>query len=294
MSISLDIALYLRDNGRKFKKLSLSDRAVLFTLAFRVGSNATTWISQRSLASELCIEDRNLRNHMYNLSKLGLIVIKKSKKDKRKLEYSIASFLINYHQATRIVDEKYRMKSSDTLENSGRNHPVFLSDTGRNHPVINSTNDIQDNDFTKENDCTNLSKATYINKATIKDKTKVEKKTRTSCSNICLSPPEFLSKELWEEFLDHRKSIRSPMSEMAQKKAFKVLEKLKEEGQDVEKVVNNSIINGWKGLFPIKEITYGKVNSNTRNGGTEEFDIDAWLLKESDGRDIFGNKIAVR
>lgn len=132
------------------------------------------------------------------------------------------------------------------------------------------------------------------NKHIYKTQIKIKDKSQPKNQVAVVVVPDFISKDIWEEFLDHRKSIRSPMSEIAQKKAFKVLEKLKEEGQDVEKVVNNSIVNGWKGLFPIKEITYGKVNSNSRNGGTEEFDIDAWLLKESDGRDIFGNKIAVR
>lgn len=270
MSLSLDIALYLRDHGRQLKGLSLADRGVLYTLAFRIGTNVYTWVSQNSLANELCIETRNIRDHIRNLEKFGLIMTKKSKKDKRKLEYRISENLYNYHQNARICEKNYRMKSvcnSDYQKNSGRNHPVidadtgrnhplFSGDTGRNHPVISCTNDIQVDDCTEEFEEENSPKATYKNKATLKDKTK---DTHRQKRDVLIVPPPFLNEQLWKEFLEHRKSIKSPMSEIAQKKAFNALDKMHEQGQDIEQVINNSIVNGWKGLFPIKENNYGNV-----------------------------------
>jgi len=281
MSIALDIALYLRDHGRNLKGLSTGDRGVLFTLAFRVGSNAITWISQKTLANELCLDERNLRNHLNNLIKFNLIRVKRNKKDKRKLEYSPTELLINYHQAVRVCSNNYRMKSSGISEDTGRNHPVFFPDTGRNHPVINSPNDIQIIDSNEKNHQEKSPKVTYINKVTLRDKTK-ERNARKS-SLVVITPPSFLNENIWNEFLEHRKSMKSPMTELAQRKAFKVLEKLKEEGQDVEQVVNNSIVNGWKGLFPIKEKAYGNASGNAKsgNGGKEEFDVMRFLIEET-------------
>lgn len=281
MSISLDIALYLRDHGRRFKGLSVGDRGVLFTLAFRVGSNSTTWISQRVLSQELCIHETNLRKHLSNLEKFGLIEIKNGSKDKRKREYKIAEILTNYHQASRICEKNYQAKSLGNFKSIERNHSVFLESTERNRSIISCTNTSEDIDSTKEIHQEKTPKVTYINKVTLRDKVK-EEHARKKSSLLVL--PSFLSETLWKEFLEHRKSIKSPMSEIAQKKAFKVLEKLKEEGQDVEQVVNNSIINGWKGLFPIKEKAYGNANSNEKsgNGGKEEFDVMRYLINERD------------
>jgi len=281
MSIALDIALYLRDHGRNLKGLSAADRGVLYTLAFRIGTKIYTWISQASLANELCMSTRNIRDYLRNLERFGLIITRKSKKDSRKLEYRISEFVHNYHQNSRVCEKNYRKDCSGIYKDSGTNVPVFSESIGTNVPVINSSTDIQVIDSNEENHQEKSPKVTYINKVTLRDKTK-ERNARKS-SLVVITPPSFLNENIWNEFLEHRKSMKSPMTELAQRKAFKVLEKLKEEGQDVEQVVNNSIVNGWKGLFPIKEKAYGNasVNAKSGNGGKEEFDVMRFLIDET-------------
>lgn len=134
MSIALDVALYLRENNII---VSLSARGVLFTLFFRVGSNPFTWVTQEDLAIECGVTERQLRTQTRILEKLGLIIIKRDPKDKRRNLYCPAEFLINYHQKpNREGDKKYRKKTSSNFKNTGRILPI---NTGRKHPVNKNT-----------------------------------------------------------------------------------------------------------------------------------------------------------
>ena len=72
----------------------------------------------------------------------------------------------------------------------------------------------------------------------------------TTSAEILL--PDWLAPEDWNDYLEYRKGIRAPMSALAQKKAIDVLDRLKNEGSAPSQVINQSIVNGWKGLFPVK------------------------------------------
>ncbi len=48
------------------------------------------------------------------------------------------------------------------------------------------------------------------------------------------------------------------MSARAQKLAIDELEKLKSQGHDPVACINQSILNGWKGIFPVKNGMQGK------------------------------------
>jgi len=70
--------------------------------------------------------------------------------------------------------------------------------------------------------------------------------------NPPLEIPAWLPVETWNAFLDHRKKIKAPMTDVAVKMAIKKLGRLRDEGHDPTDVLNESIINGWKGVFPLK------------------------------------------
>lgn len=125
------------------------------------------------------------------------------------------------------------------------------------------------------------------NKINIKNKkNNIKKIKKTSSPKPDNQLPSWLPKELWEEFVQHRKLIKSPMSELAQKKALTQLGKMREAGQDIEAVINRSIINGWKGLFEIKHAqgdAHGKAAKGNDSYGSradwnkESFDVLADL-----------------
>jgi len=67
--------------------------------------------------------------------------------------------------------------------------------------------------------------------------------------------PEAIQSE-WDAFIDMRKAIKKPMTEKAMELAIKKLNELAP--NDFEKqrqILNQSVFNGWQGLFPLKKST---------------------------------------
>lgn len=253
MSISLDIALYLREKGKDYINLDLSTKAVLFILAFRVGSNPYTWISQKELAKELNINERNTRKHTSKLKELGLIIIDQDKKDKRKNLYRPAEFLVNYHKEN---SKKSRSNETYNFENTGLIRPTNNEDTGHIRPVFKEKNESQPIDNNEENQIKNSPKGTLKDKETLKDKTTQEQKRKKLVSReiVDIEIPDWIDKETWNDFKQHRISLDKPMTELSQKKMIKLLDKMRSRGQNIEDVLNQSIANSWQGVFEIKQI----------------------------------------
>ncbi len=64
--------------------------------------------------------------------------------------------------------------------------------------------------------------------------------------------PPNIPPDLWAEFLEHRRAVRSPMTPVAQRRALSLLARMAETGQDPAAVLEQSIVNGWRGLFPVR------------------------------------------
>lgn len=65
------------------------------------------------------------------------------------------------------------------------------------------------------------------------------------------SIPEWLPQKSWDEFINFRLS-NEPLTELAKTKAIKKLDDLRQKGNDPVSVIDQSILNGWKGLFEDK------------------------------------------
>jgi hypothetical protein len=82
-------------------------------------------------------------------------------------------------------------------------------------------------------------------KELIKEKT--NKKERTPL-------PAWLSEELWEDFKEHRKLYRKPLTPLAATRILKTLEQVATDYSEAEarQCLDTSIANGWLGVFPPK------------------------------------------
>ena len=79
--------------------------------------------------------------------------------------------------------------------------------------------------------------------------------------DIYMGLPENL-KETLREFEEMRKSIKKPMTDVARKRLIRELQKLA--GEDVQqmiRILDQSILNSWAGVYPLKEIDKGKRQS---------------------------------
>ncbi len=66
--------------------------------------------------------------------------------------------------------------------------------------------------------------------------------------------PDWLDADLWAEFLAHRKTLKKPMTDYAQALAFKLLERIRAAGHDPRASIEQSIFNGWQGLFEPRDV----------------------------------------
>ena len=75
-----------------------------------------------------------------------------------------------------------------------------------------------------------------------------QSRQNTSSGEILL--PDWLHPEDWNDYREHRASLKCPLTPLAEKKALGELERLRSSGNDPVRVISQSIVNGWKGLFP--------------------------------------------
>lgn len=67
-----------------------------------------------------------------------------------------------------------------------------------------------------------------------------------------LALPDWLPSEQWAGFVEMRKRIKAPLTDRAITLTIGELEKLRAQGQDPGAVLDQSVANGWKGVFQIK------------------------------------------
>ena len=77
-----------------------------------------------------------------------------------------------------------------------------------------------------------------------------EPKSATGSGELGL--PHWLPADKWQQFQDHRKHIKKPMTDNAKRLSISKLTELKGKGNDPGEVLDQSIMNGWTGLYPIK------------------------------------------
>lgn len=97
--------------------------------------------------------------------------------------------------------------------------------------------------------------------------------------------PVWFPVDAWESFESHRKQLKAPMTDQARKLNITALKKLKEQGHDPQAVIEQSIRNGWKGLFELKTQTRGTATEARLDRDTEETaaDINNQSAKRAEG-----------
>ena len=95
------------------------------------------------------------------------------------------------------------------------------------------------------------------------EKTLKTQKNATIAKNATsdLILPNFIDKDIFQNFVNHRKELKKPMTENAKKLLIKKLENFHLKGFDCNEILNTSIINGWQGVFEPKQ-SQANLNAN--------------------------------
>ena len=112
----------------------------------------------------------------------------------------------------------------------------------------------------------------------IKEKVNQKEKTKTPL-------PAWLSEELWNDFVEHRKLLKSPITPLAATRILKKLEQVAADYSEAEarQCLDTSIANGWLGVFPPK----AQAATSPRYQSLDERNqsvLDNFLKEDTDGK----------
>ena len=110
-----------------------------------------------------------------------------------------------------------------------------------------------------------------------KEKDKNKKKNKKEIKTY--SDDEGLNQAILS-FIEFRKSIKKPMTERAVELMLQKLEGMTTYIPDQIEILNQSIINGWQGIFPLKEQTQASNARKPAQQGSGNVFLD--LLNEGD------------
>ena len=114
--------------------------------------------------------------------------------------------------------------------------------TGRLITIINwDTYQGQEEKLTKNSTKSQQS----TNKELTTNKNVKNEKNKTKGNGV----PDFIDKELWKAFREHRQKLRKPMTDHAEKIIFGKLQKAKDKGHDPHEMVETAIERGWQSVF---------------------------------------------
>lgn len=87
-----------------------------------------------------------------------------------------------------------------------------------------------------------------------REKEKIIKKEKDPSSCPKRVFPDWIDETLFNEYVKHRKALRKPMTEKAIDLAIKTLDRFRTvDGLDPNEIIEQSIANGWQGLFAPKQ-----------------------------------------
>ena len=78
---------------------------------------------------------------------------------------------------------------------------------------------------------------------------KVKPSIKPTASSMKDTLPEWVDKDSWSEWVQHRHEIRKPLTPLSAKKCLALLSDYRDRQKEI---INNSIVNGWQGLWAPK------------------------------------------
>ena len=222
-------------------KIDITDLAILrwFTDFYPkmkkkiIGDKEYAWVTYNKLLEDIPLLDIDKRGLYKRMSKLVSFKILERLCVKDKGTFLYVTFGENYLPL--ISSEDYKEdpnNGTDPAEGVGTKVP-----TGRNK----SSDGVGTKVPNKDSSITDKS----IKDSSIKDKNKEE---------LRFYPNDEILNDTFKDYIEMRKKIKAPMTDKAIELAINTLNKLSAgDNEKAIQILNQSIFNGWRGLFPLKE-----------------------------------------
>jgi len=210
-------------------------KLILLMLANNANDEGYCWPSISTIARDCEIKKDAVIRNIRALEEAGLLKVVRRKKDGVNLP--------NHYQLMVGVREGGVVAQSDKGSSSERQGVVAQSDSNLSTEPVNET----------------------ITPPT------PSKKSSTKKQNT-LDLPDWLDKEAWDEWEQHRREIGKKITPASMRKQLKLLEQYKSQQREI---IEQSILSGWQGLFPPKEF-----RATGRSSGEPEPGSLGWIMQQ--------------
>lgn len=204
---------------------------------------AMDWISSSQLSELTGIDVTNVGKVKSSLFKKNVLI-----KDGQKI--GINTTVSSWIRLEKSQKRLAKNKSNSTREKS---NPTSDQSNSTRTPVESDPHNKKDNNtkdyYTKDN-----ASVAALPKKSPPKKSKLD--AQSEVLNLAL--PECLSFDLWAELVAHRKEIKKPFTVRAANMQLKSLAAWHAKGHDIEAIIQNSISNGYQGLFEPKGNPQGR------------------------------------
>ncbi len=89
---------------------------------------------------------------------------------------------------------------------------------------------------------------------------------KSTVDNI-IKLPNFIDKDLWDDFMEIRKKKRIPNTDRAKRLLIDRLSQFQNDGYNPNKIIEESIMRGWTGVFAHKEYQNSKIDTEQSKVG---------------------------
>ena len=242
-----------KDSGKMFKEYFIEENCFYY------------WINYNGLIEAFpylfvnCNTEETKKKKLQRLlnGNISKILKKKLIKNKKGTYTFFALNEINYQKLLRVKHESCEEEYNAGAEiPTGTNHSGANDTTGTNHSGAHWNESFQPKDSSINNSSINNIKKEKEKKKTKKEPTQTE---IDEVINAYTSNEELKAAII--EFVKFRKSIKRVMTTYALELLIKKLDKLSNDDNTKIEILNESIMNGWNGIFPLKD------NSTPKNKG---------------------------
>lgn len=217
--------------ARTVRNLDASDKLVLLLLADHADDAGLCWPSVAGLAEDGCMGERTVQRALNSLVAAGLVAREGNGGRGLTRRYTLS------------LDASGKV--SPDAERVTNRHPIATPERVPSAPkrVTNTAERVPPTTERVSDWHPNPQEPSFK---------KEEKKERGRAVALAPVLPSWLPVDAWSDWTEHRKQIRKPMTEMAAKLSIKELSKFRDAGQSPRAVIEQSIANGWTGLFALK------------------------------------------
>jgi len=146
-----------------------------------------------------------------------------------------------------------RLKSRGTITTKATNRYTIITvvnwSTYQNNPDnANEQNNEQTNEQLTSSQRTGNEQVT-----TNKNYKNYKNRKKKETDHVVFILPEWVPIQEWEAFVEMREGMKVPFTDHAKSLIVAELEKLANMGQAPADVLNQSVANGWRGVFPLKQ-----------------------------------------